>query len=69
MALLRLFALSGEGIALVPEIVVKRELESGKLITIRKLQGFTETMFAVTTTRKFPNPFVEKIVKEFARYV
>jgi len=67
MALLRLFALSGEGIALVPEIVVKRELESGDLVVIRKLRGFTETMFAVTTTRKFPNPFIEKIVRGFAR--
>jgi LysR family transcriptional activator of nhaA len=66
MALLRLFALSGEGMALVPEIVVKRELESGQLIRIKKLQGFTEAFFAVTTTRKFPNHHIERIVRSFA---
>lgn len=67
MALLRLFALSGEGVALVPEIVVKRELESGELVTLRKLKGFSENMFAVTTSRKFPNLLIQKIVKGFEK--
>jgi LysR family transcriptional activator of nhaA len=65
MALLRLFALSGQGIALVPEIVVRRELATGELAVIRSLPGFTETFFAVTTSRKFPNPHIERMVKGF----
>jgi LysR family transcriptional activator of nhaA len=66
MALLRLFAMSGLGIAIVPEIVVQRELESGDLVSIRRLKGFFETFYAVTTTKKFPNPSIEKIVRGFA---
>ena len=65
MALLRLFALSGQGLALVPEIVVQRELESRELAVIRKLKGFVETFYAVTTTKRFPNPYIEKIVRGF----
>lgn len=66
MALLRLFAMSGLGLALVPEIVVKRELDFGELVIIRKLKGFAETFFAVTTTRKFPNPHIERVVRGFS---
>jgi LysR family transcriptional activator of nhaA len=65
MALLRLFAMSGLGIALVPEIVVQRELQSGELVSIRQLKGFVETFYAVTTTKKFPNPSIEKTVRGF----
>ena len=66
MALLRLFALSGEGIALVPEIVVQRELASGELIVLKRLPDLMETFFAVTITKKFPNPNLERIVKRLS---
>ena len=66
MALLRLFALSGEGIALVPEIVVQRELATGELIVLKRLPDLVESFFAVTITRKFPNPNLERIVKRLS---
>ncbi|MBU6376598.1 MAG: hypothetical protein KGQ59_11420, partial [Bdellovibrionales bacterium] len=67
MALLRLFAISGEGLALVPEIVVQRELASGELIVVKSPQDLAETFFAVTTSRKFRNARIEKLVRAFAR--
>jgi LysR family transcriptional activator of nhaA len=67
MALLRLFALSGEGVAVVPEIVVRRDLDDGKLRVIKRLRGLSESFFAVTATRRFPNPHVERVVRRFAR--
>lgn len=65
MALLRLFALSGAGVALVPEVVVQRELQTGKLSVINRIKGYSEVFYAVTITRKFPNPQLQKIVREF----
>jgi LysR family transcriptional activator of nhaA len=66
MALLRLFALSGLGLALVPEIVVQRELRAGTLTVVRRLPRVTESFFAVTVTRKFPNPHIERLVRRLA---
>ncbi|NDD92584.1 LysR family transcriptional regulator [bacterium] len=65
MALLRLFAMSGEGLALVPEIVVQRELHSGELVIVRSLHELSETFFAVTTSRRFRNARIEKLVSDF----
>jgi len=52
MALLRLLALSGAGLALVPEIGVKFELEEKKLLRIEKLPGVKERFYALTPKRK-----------------
>jgi len=52
MALLRLLALSGAGLALVPEIGVKFELEEKKLLRIEKLPGVTERFYALTPKNK-----------------
>lgn len=52
MALLRLLALSGAGLALVPEIGVKFELEEKKLLRMEKLPGVTERFYALTPKRK-----------------
>lgn len=52
MALLRLLALSGAGLALVPEIGVKFELEEKKLLRIEKLSGVSERFYAMTPKRK-----------------
>ena len=66
MALLRLFALAGECYAVVPEIVVRKELKEKKLVCYEKL-SFSETFFAITTTRRFPNQLIENLVKEFKK--
>ena len=65
MALLRLFALSGKGVALVPEIVVQRELARKELVVLQPMKGLTESFFALTTSRRFPNAKVERLVKHF----
>ncbi|MFP4282879.1 MAG: LysR family transcriptional regulator [Opitutales bacterium] len=53
MALLRLLALSGAGIALVPEIGVKFELEERKLLKIQRVPNLKERFFALTARQKF----------------
>ena len=54
MALLRLLALSGAGLALVPEIGVKFELEDSRLLRIEKVPGLVERFYAITAHRKTP---------------
>ncbi|GAB4298465.1 MAG: LysR family transcriptional regulator [Roseovarius sp.] len=60
MAMLRLLARSGAGLAVLPPIVVRDELESGELAELARLEGLTETFYAVTIRRRFPSPLVRQ---------
>jgi len=51
MALLRLLALSGAGLALVPEIGVKFDLEEKSLLRIEKIKNLKERFYAITAHR------------------
>ena len=62
MAMIRLLARQGAGLAVVPPIVVKDELETGRLVEAAQLHGLTETFFAVTTSRRFPNPLLRDLI-------
>lgn len=65
MALLRLLALSGHGLALVPSIVVERELKSRQLRTLVRVPRLAERFYAITLRRRFGNPLVEEVVAQF----
>ncbi|NBV20489.1 MAG: LysR family transcriptional regulator [Proteobacteria bacterium] len=65
MALLRLLALSGHGLALVPSIVVERELQSPQLRTLIRVPGLAERFYAITMARRFGNPLIEEVVASF----
>lgn len=60
MAMLRLLARSGAGLAVIPPIVVRDELASGRLAELARLDGLTETFHAVTVQRRFPNPLIHE---------
>lgn len=62
MALLRLFALSGAGLALVPKIVVERELEAGTDLRVERLPGLAERFFAITPARHRRDERVETLI-------
>ena len=65
MALLRLLALSGHGLALVSSIVVERELRSHQLDTLIRVPGLAERFYAISLRRRFGNALLEKVVSEF----
>lgn len=65
MALLRLLALSGEGLALVSKIVVERELHSRQIKWMQRLPGLTEKFYALTVRKRFANPWLAEIVEIF----
>lgn len=62
MAMLRLVAREHTGLAVVPSIVVKDELDRGTLVELIKLPGLAETFFAITLARSFPNPLLRLVL-------
>ena len=55
MAMLRLLARERAGVTLVPQIVVRDELETGILVEHCRIPEVTETFYAITQKRRFPN--------------
>jgi LysR family transcriptional activator of nhaA len=66
MAMMRLLARAGVGLAVLPPIVVQDELNAGLLRAAGTLPGIGETFFAVTTLRRFPNPVLAQLLKDRA---
>ncbi len=62
MAMLRLLAREGAGVALVPPVVVKDELHDGRLREICRVPGLTKPFFAITVRRQFPHPQVAELI-------
>jgi LysR family transcriptional activator of nhaA len=62
MAMLRLVTREHTGLAVVPPIVVKDELDNGILVEVAKLPGLVETFFAITLQRRFPNPLLTVVL-------
>ena len=62
MAMMRLLAREGVGLAVLPPIVVRDELVSGALIESATLPNLTETFFGVTVARRFSNPLLADLL-------
>ena len=62
MATLRLLAREGEGLALVPTVVVRDELQSKELVETHAIPQLRETFYAITPSRRLPNALVEELV-------
>ena len=65
MALLRLLALSGRGLALVSKIVVERELQSRPIKFMFRVPGLVEKYFALTVRKRFEEAWIGEIVAAF----
>ncbi len=63
MAMLRLLAREGVGLALVPQVVVGEELRSGLLIERHRIEGLHENFYAITPSRRFPNPVLAELLR------
>ena len=67
MAMLRLLAREGAGLALVPPVVVSGELASGALVEHYRIPQVRESFYSITPSRKFPNPILAEILGKPAR--
>lgn len=66
MAMMRLLAREGVGLAVLPPIVVQDELTNGRLVQAERLPGIGEIFFAVTLSRRFPNPVLSELLEDRA---
>ncbi|MDJ0979660.1 MAG: LysR family transcriptional regulator [Erythrobacter sp.] len=62
MAMLRLLARADVGVAVIPPIVVRDELEAGTLVEMHRLEDLSEIFWAVTIRRRFPNPLLTEVL-------
>ena len=62
MAMMRLLAREGVGLAVLPPIVVRDELESGALVESEQLPNLFETFYGVSVERRFPNPLLAELL-------
>lgn len=62
MAMLRLLARADAGLAVIPPIVVKDELATGRLHDFGRIEGISEIFCAVTISRRFPNPLLAELL-------
>jgi LysR family transcriptional activator of nhaA len=67
MAMLRLLAREGEGLALVPPVVVRDEIGRDELVETHRIPELAETFYAITPSRKFPNLIVGELVGRMAK--
>jgi LysR family transcriptional activator of nhaA len=63
MAMLRLLARESPGVTLVPPVVVVDELKRGILVERCSLPQIRERFYAITRTRRFPNPLVRELLE------
>lgn len=63
MAMLRLLARDGAGVAVVPRVVVKDELREKKLMVYSDLPGIYENFYAVTMKRRRRDPLLNEILR------
>jgi LysR family transcriptional activator of nhaA len=61
MAMMRLLAREDAGLAFLPPIVVRDELQNGVLVEAAQT-SVTERFYALTRQRKFPNPLLERVL-------
>lgn len=62
MALLRLLAREGVGMAVAPPIVFNDELEGGLLKELHRFPDVSETFYAITQKRRYPNPLLRELI-------
>jgi len=62
MAMLRVLAREGIGLAVLPPIVVQDELRSGVLREACALPGLHETFSTITPQRRFPHPALARLI-------
>jgi LysR family transcriptional activator of nhaA len=62
MAMLRLIARESDALTLVPPVVVRDELRAKLLVERCRIPQITESFFAISPSRRFPNPLVRELL-------
>lgn len=62
MAMLRLIARDTNTLSLLPPVVVHDELKMKHLFELYQLPELHEAFYAITASRRYPNPYLEKLL-------
>ncbi len=62
MAMLRLLAREMDAITLLPRVVVQDEISDKTLLQLHVIEQIRESFYAITLTRKFPNPLIQDLL-------
>jgi len=62
MAMVRLLAREGAGLAVAPAVVVADELAAGRLVTAPFSLDIVESFYAITRARRFPHPLLANLL-------
>lgn len=65
MAMLRVLARESDFVTLVPPIVVQDELATGLLVEHCRIPDLTESFYAIVQRRRFPNPLLSELLRNF----
>lgn len=64
MAMIRILLREDVGLAIVPSIVVRDELDAGEVVEVTTFDELHETFYAITLKRRFPNPLLRTLLGE-----
>jgi LysR family transcriptional activator of nhaA len=65
-AMLRLFARESDAVTLVPPVVVQEELREKVLVERCRVPGLGESFYAITPSRRFPNPLLREVLAPYS---
>lgn len=65
IALLRILALSGKGLVVIPRLGVTNDIENGNLVVRHEFKNIKQRFYAITRQKKFPNPIINELVRSF----
>ena len=63
IALLRILALTGKGLAVVPRLGVANDIENGSLVVLHEFKNIKQRFYAITRQKKFPNPIISELIR------
>ena len=63
IALLRILALTGKGLVVIPRLGVTNDIESGNLVVLHEFKNIKQSFYAITRQKKFPNPIINELLR------
>lgn len=63
VALLRILALSGKGLVVIPRLGVTNDIDEGSLVVLHEFKSIKQSFYAITRQKKFPNPIINELIR------
>jgi LysR family transcriptional activator of nhaA len=65
VALLRILALTGKGLVVIPKFGVASDIRNKSIKVLHEFKDISQSFYAITRQKKFPNPLIGLLVREF----